>query len=101
MLDLHVDWYCPACGKTDQTTPKPNRFHNCPKMGGLTTPLVRKGVSAKLERVMRQDYVAGEKVQTDDEGRPVMAIVTTRDNGQDTTVFAPTATATGDANGLV
>lgn len=96
-LDLHVDWYCPACGLTDRTRPLPNRFHQCPKMGGLTTPLVRAGVSAKFERVMRQDYVGAERVQADDQGRPVMSIITHRDDGQDVTVFAPTATGKGAA----
>ena len=85
------EWYCPACGKTDQTVGKPNRFHLCPKMHGMTTPLVQKGISAKLELREREDYVGEEEVQHDDRGRPAMSIVTTRDNGQDVVVFAPTA----------
>ncbi len=32
-------------------------------------------------------------VATDGEGRPVMAVVTTRDNGQDCAVLAPSASA--------
>lgn len=92
-LDLHVDWHCPSCGLTDRTRPLPNRFHPCPRLGGLNTPLLRAGVAGKHEVVMRQDDVGDEKVQTDDAGRPVMAINTIRDDGQDATVFAPTATA--------
>ena len=60
-------------------------------LGGLTTPYVRKGTAAKHEAVLREDYVGDELVQTDDTGRPVMSIVTTRDNGQDVRVFAPAA----------
>jgi hypothetical protein len=88
------DWYCPACGQTDRTREaKPHsRFHPCPRMHGLTTPMLPKGTRAKLEAVERQDYVGNELVRLDDRGRPVMSIVTTRDNGQDVTVFAPTAT---------
>lgn len=99
-MEMYVDWECPACGLTDQTTPaKANRYHNCPRMGGLTTPLVRKGVKAKHEAVMREDYVGDELVRLDDQGRPVMAIKTTRDNGQDVTVFAPSVVVKGMANG--
>lgn len=97
MLDFYVDWRCPSCGLTDRTRPLPNRMHNCPRMGGLTTPLVRAGVNAKHELVLRGDYVNGERVQRDDQGRVAQSIVTTRDDGQDVTVFAPTATGRGDA----
>jgi len=90
-MDFHVDWECPACGLTERTGNLPNRFHPCPKMRGLTTPLVRAGVKAKLEMREREDYIGDELVDS-----PVMSIVTTRDNGQDVTVFAPTATAKVD-----
>jgi hypothetical protein len=54
------------------------------------------GTRAKVEIVEREDYVGKEKVQLDPElGRPVMAVKTTRDDGQDVIVFAPTATGTG------
>lgn len=97
---MNVDWRCPSCGKEANV---PGRYgaviHRCPKMGGLTTPYVRKGLSAKQDLILREDYVGEEKVRLDDHGRPVMSIVTTRDNGQDTTVFAPTATAKAGAHG--
>ena len=91
LLNRVQDWYCPACGLTDETVNAPNRYHPCPKMHGMATPMVHKGVAAKLEAVERQDYVGNDLVQTDDRGRPVMSIVTTRDDGQDVIVFAPTA----------
>jgi hypothetical protein len=51
------------------------------------------GTKAKVEAREREDYVNGDRVQLDPElGRPVMSVVTTRDEGQDVIVFAPTAT---------
>ena len=90
-----TDWRCPACGKTDQTRePRPHsRFHPCPKLHGLSTPMVAGNTRAKVEAREREDYVGNEQVTRDDRGRPVMSIVTTRDNGQDVAVFAPTATS--------
>jgi hypothetical protein len=55
---------------------------------------VEAGVRAEHRTVEREDWVGGELVQTDEDGRPVMAVVTVRDDGQDCTIFAPTATAT-------
>jgi hypothetical protein len=92
------DWYCPNCGKTDQTVESRvhTRFHACPKLRGLTAPMLRQGVKAKVELREWQDYVGKEMVQTDPERhRPVQSVVTTRDNGQDVAVFAPTATMEG------
>ena len=86
-------WYCPNCGLeavVDRIVP--NRFHPCPQLRMLNAPMLRKGTAGKVELVEREDYVNGELVLLDPErGRPVMSIVTTRDNGRDTVVFAPTA----------
>ena len=88
-------WECPNCTHTDVThEANPHtRFHPCRGMKGLTAPMVPAGTKCKVEAHEREDYVAGEIVQTDGEGRPVMNLITTRDDGQDCTVFAPTATA--------
>jgi hypothetical protein len=91
-----TDWYCPSCRATDQTriAGPHDRMHPCPGLRGLSVPMMRKGVAAKHELREREDYVGRELVQLDPErGRPVMSIVTTRDNGQDCRVFAPTAVA--------
>jgi len=53
------------------------------------------GVKGKVEVHEREDYIGKEMVQRDENGRPVMNIVTTRDEGQDCMVFAPTAHAHG------
>ena len=92
-------WYCPNCLREDVThEARPHsRFHVCPKLRGLTAPMLPAGTKAKVQAVERQDYVGTDQVQLDPErGRPVMAVVTTRDNGQDVAVFAPTATARGN-----
>ena len=92
-------WYCPNCGKEDVThEPRPHsRFHICPKLRYLTAPMVPAGTRAKVELREREDYTNGDAVQLDPEQRrPVMSVVTTRDNGQDVAVFAPTATARGN-----
>jgi hypothetical protein len=87
-------WYCPNCIVEDETAASiPNRFHSCTGLYGLTAPLLPAGTKAKVELNERQDYIGTEQVRLVG-GRPVMSVVTTRDDGQDCIVFAPTATAT-------
>jgi hypothetical protein len=88
-------WYCPNCRVADVThEPRPHvRMHTCAGLRGLTVPLIPLGIKAKIEAIERQDYVGKEIVQTDNAGRPVQSVVTTRDEGQDCTVYAPAATA--------
>lgn len=90
-------WYCPNCRKEDVThEARPHsRMHICPTLRYLTAPMLPLGTAAKVELVEWGDYVGKEKVQRDPErGRPIQSITTTRDNGQDAVVFAPTAQAT-------
>jgi hypothetical protein len=88
-------WSCPNCDMTDVTPAHVgNRFHTCPGLKGLTAPLVPAGTKAKVEARDREDYVGRDMVQTDGDGRPVMSIVTEREDGQDVAVLAPCATAT-------
>ena len=87
-------WACPNCSFTDVThEARPHtRYHTCPGLRGLTAPMVPAGSRVKVTAVEREDYVGTEQVQTDAEGRPVMAVVTERPDGSnDVTVFAPTA----------
>ena len=93
-------WWCPECKKTDQTKDDGTgtRYHTCPKMRGLSVPMVLAGVKAKLVLKEREDYVGKERVQLDPERRrPVMSVQTVRDSGTDLVVFAPTATSSGRA----
>jgi hypothetical protein len=55
--------------------------------------MVPAGTRCKVEAVEREDYINGDLVQVDGRGRPVMSVITTRDDGQDCTVYAPTALA--------
>jgi hypothetical protein len=99
LLNAYQDWECPACHKTDRTGPVvPNgtRFHPCPKLHGLSAPMVRAGTDCKLVPVLRQDYVGTELVQTaPEDGRPYMSLLTRYADGRnDAIVYAPTARAT-------
>lgn len=94
-------WTCPNCDATDVTHlpggSVASRFHACRGLRGLTAPMVPAGTSCKVEALDRDDYVGGEIVTVDGEGRPVMAVETTRDDGTDRAVFAPCAEAGGNA----
>lgn len=68
------------------------RMHECRGLAGMLAPLVLEGVRCKVEAVERDDYVGGEVLRYDGNGRPVMAVETTRDDGTDRIVFAPAAT---------
>ena len=91
-LTVTTFWYCPNCGASDVTREgRPHtRYHTCPGLRGLSAPFIPKGTKAKVEARDRDDYVGTDIVQTDAYGRPVMSIVTTRDDGQDVMVLAPT-----------
>lgn len=92
-------WSCPNCSATDVTheAHPHTRMHACRGLKGLTAPMVPAGTRCKVEAVEREDYVGSELVQTDGEGRPVMAVLTTRDDGTDLAVLAPCATANSEA----
>jgi hypothetical protein len=86
-------WECPNCDRThvDRKADATTAYHPCPGLNGLQAPFIQAGLKAKVEAVERGDWVGKEKVQHDGEGNPVMAIVTTRDEGQDCAVLAPVA----------
>jgi hypothetical protein len=86
-------WVCPNCDQVHVTHEREPHtpFHPCRGLRGLTAPFVPEGTKCKVESKEREDYVGKELVQTDGEGRPVMSVVTTRDEGQDCAVMAPTA----------
>jgi len=88
------DWRCPNCGLTVRLPVSvPNRYHPCPRLRGLTAPLVPAGVRARVYLVEREDYEGADhgRTQLDPElRRPVMSIVTERaDGSNDAIVFAP------------
>lgn len=88
-------WECPNCDQTDVTREAQphSRMHTCPGARGMTVPYVPAGTKAKVVLREREDYVGRELVQTDQDGRPVMSAVITRDDGEDAVIYAPCATA--------
>lgn len=92
VLDREQRWRCPNCTSTAVTHgPAENRFHTCAGLAGLLAPMVLDGVRARVRAVVREDYVGSEDVRYDGAGRPVSAVVTEREGGQDCVVYAPTA----------
>jgi hypothetical protein len=91
LLDAWQDWECPNCTVAERTRPLPpnaSRFHTCPGLHMLSAPLVRAGTGCKVEAEERQDYLGGEVQATGDDGRPYMAVRTTRSDGEDLAVNA-------------
>lgn len=101
ILDPTKKWGCPSCGGLHLTREaRPHTpFHQCPALNGLTAPYVEIVHGSELDPrtvrhvpIDREDYVGSEDVQTDDNGRPIMALDTQRaDGSNDRTVYAPTA----------
>lgn len=89
LLNPEQRWECPNCNETDVThESKPHtRMHACRGLKGLTAPMVPAGTKCKVEAKEREDYVGKEVVTKDGDGRPVMAVETTRDDGNDLVVF--------------
>jgi hypothetical protein len=86
LLSAYTDWYCPNCSTAERTLPLPPnaaRFHTCPGLHMLTAPLIRAGTSVKVEAEERADFLGGETQATGDDGKPYMAVRTTRDDGDD------------------
>jgi hypothetical protein len=87
-------WACPNCTFEDVTheVQPHSRFHRCKGLAGLLAPMVPAGTRADVRAVEREDYIGDETPQLAPNGRPVMAVVTERDDGQDAAVFAGLAT---------
>ena len=95
----YTDLRCPNCGKTARIKDmkvKAARMHQCPKLRGLVTPMVREDVKAQIVIREREDYISGKQVQVDPERkRPVMNMETQYADGHtDLVVYAPAATMT-------
>ncbi len=96
---------CPECPVTLYVAPKMNGdhrkpvLHKCSGHGGMLLPMVQDGSKAKVKVVEREDYIGTEQPLMHD-GRPIMAVTITREDGEDRMVFAPPALG-GARNGLV
>lgn len=95
---MSIEWYCPKCTEAARTVDDSIPMHKCTYGNGMISPLIRVGTKAKIIVVEREDYVGKEDAQTDINGRPVMAITTVRDEGQDCIVFPASATAATAVN---
>lgn len=97
ILGVTQVWQCPGgrCTTRARTTKPgaPAPPHQCRGLAGLTVPMVPEGTKAEARPIERQDYIGDDLVQTDGNGRPVMAVETVRNDGQDLAVYAPVATA--------
>ena len=96
-LATYTDLRCPQCGQTARIKDmkvRSSRMHQCPKLRGLVTAMVREDVKAEIVLHEREDYVARTNVQLDPElKRPVMNMETRYDDGHtDLVVYAPAAT---------
>lgn len=91
LLNAQQRWVCPNCASTEVTVGQPNRFHHCAGLLGFLAPMVLEGVRCKVVSEEREDYLAGADVRRDGNGRPIMAVRTVRDDGEDLAVYAPTA----------
>jgi hypothetical protein len=95
ILNPEKHWVCPNCTQvhiTREALPH-TPFHACRGLKGLTAPFVEEGVKCKVAVNEREDYVGKEHPQYDGEGRPIMNVETTRDDGNDIAVLAPCAQA--------
>lgn len=90
ILASRTEWFCPNCDQVDVTVEsRPHtRFHACGRMGGLTAPLLPAGTKCKVVAHEREDYINGQIVTVDANGRPVATIETVRDDGNDVIAFA-------------
>ena len=95
LLTREQFWSCPNCDLVDRTTDaRAQPFHRCRGLAGLTAPLVPAGTRCAVTAHEREDYIGAEFVQltdVDGKARPIAQITTTRDDGQDCVVLAPTA----------
>lgn len=96
LLHAETYWECPNCPAQHVTRlAAPHApYHPCPGLRGILAPYVAAGTRCKVEAAVRDDYVNGERgLRYDENGRPVMSVITTRDDGLDCAVFPGTATA--------
>ncbi len=96
ILNPEQRWVCPNCPQSAVTREaKPHtRFHACAGLHGLTAPLVREGELCEIRLKVREDYIGDETVTMAD-GKPVMAVETVREDGNDITAYAPCVDMTG------
>lgn len=97
---LYRDWECPTqCGSRARTFDAALPHHPCRNAGGLMIALTPVGAKAGVRINERQDYL-GRDTATIVEGVAVMSSTVEHDDGCDTTVYVPCATATVERGSL-
>jgi hypothetical protein len=95
LLTVWQDWECPNCHRSERTgglPPNASRFHPCPSLHGLISPLVRAGTDCKVVAHQRADYLGKEHQRAGDDGKPYMAVETVHADGRnDIAVFPGSA----------
>lgn len=95
ITDQGTPYACSACDSTVLLAPGvlDVPMHPCVGRGGMAVPYTPAGVRSKVELNTRQDYVGGEDVQRDDEGRVWMSVTVTTDEYEHVAAYAPCAHA--------
>lgn len=79
------DLHCPNCGLAERVSPPlsatQQRYHNCPRLHDLSTPLVPVTEDCKVVAIEREDYLNEEVQTTGDDGKPYMSISTVYADG--------------------
>lgn len=98
ILQPEQRWECPSCDLQQVTHRRDvhTEFHHCRGLAGLWAPMVPAGTRAEHRTNEREDYIGRDLPQMH-EGRPLLNLVTVRDDGQDCTIYAPTAVGDGFA----
>lgn len=94
VIDMDRRWQCNSCGRLHVTKASTEGvqvpLHQCAGLAGTWVPFVPAGSEAILRVEERQDYVGKDTPFMDANGRPIMAVYTQREDGEDCHILAPT-----------
>jgi hypothetical protein len=94
-IDVESNWECPSCGRQHVSKASLNSvqtpMHACGALAGAWVPFVQAGTKAHHRLQEREDYVGTDTPFVDANGRVIMSVYTTRDDGEDCHILASTA----------
>ena len=91
LLDPVIFWMCGKCDQRKQSNRRIAPLHQCPNLHMMMVPLVEVGTKADVRLVGREDYINGDDVQLDEDGRPWAGAEVVRDDGVDSYGYAAKA----------
>jgi hypothetical protein len=97
-----VVYVCDRCPERARIPSADHRvpMHNCRGRALMSVPMIREGERADVRLVPRGDYVNGDDVRADQEGRVFMRSEVEHPDGHvDVFVYAPTAYSVASAEG--